>query len=108
MQLDADWNEQSAILHASPAHAHPGRGRPACGTGGRFRLRDHHQGDAVPPGRSVTDSKRRLGQLEVAVKNGNFVIGPGRYYVDGIPVENKRAILYTEQPGYPFANSPTP
>jgi hypothetical protein len=105
VQLDADWNEQSAILlhylraltrdvvgpYAGPADD--------CG----FEIITSQTISRLV---IVTDPKRRS-YLESQVKKGNFVIGPGRYYVAGIPIENKRAILYTEQPGYPFSDSPT-
>jgi hypothetical protein len=56
---------------------------------------------------SIADEARRK-YLQAEVGNGNFVIGPGRYYVDGILVENEQAILYSEQPGYPFTSSSSP
>jgi hypothetical protein len=44
--------------------------------------------------------------LKNAVSDGNVIIGPGRYYVEGILVENDRAILYTEQLGLGAENQP--
>jgi hypothetical protein len=104
VQLDADCNEQSAILlhylrtvtrdvvgpHAGPAND--------CG----FEIiteETSHRLDAI------ADEGRR-NYLRAEVRKGNFVVGPGHYYVDGILVENERAILYSEQRGYPFAGTP--
>lgn len=103
VQLDADWNEQGGILlhylrtlardlvgpHAGPADH--------CG----FEIiTDEAELPAVAAG-------QRLEDLQAALKKGDFVIGPGRYYVDGILIENEAAILCTEQPGYPFEGSRT-
>jgi hypothetical protein len=105
VQLDADWNEQHAIVltylrtltrdivgpHAGPVND--------CG----FEIITQETSSRLD---AIITDPVRLAQLHEAVAKGNFAIGPGRYYVDGILVENERAILYTEQPGYPFANSP--
>ena len=106
VQLDADWNEQGEILlyqlrtltrdlvgpHAGPVGD--------CG----FEIITQETSSRLD---AIIADPARLAQLHEAVAKGNdFVIGPGRYYVDGILVENERAILYTEQPGYPFADSP--
>ena len=106
VQLDADANEQSAILlrylrtltrdivgpHAGPLND--------CG----FEIITEETSHRLD---SIADEARRK-YLQAEVGNGNFVIGPGRYYVDGILAENEQAILYSEQPGYPFAGSPSP
>lgn len=36
--------------------------------------------------------------------SGQLAISPGRYYVDGILVENEEKCLYTDQPAYPLAS----
>jgi hypothetical protein len=106
VQLDADANEQSAILlhylrtlirdivgpHAGPVND--------CG----FDIITEETSKRLD---SIVDEARRK-YLQAEVRDGNFVIGPGRYYVDGILVENEQAILYSEQPGYPFAGSSSP
>ena len=106
VQLDADANEQSAILlhylrtltrdivgpHAGPVNE--------CG----FEIITEQNSNRLD---SIVDEARRK-YLQAEIGNGNFVIGPGRYYVDGILVENEQAILYSEQPGYPFAGSSSP
>jgi len=105
VQLDADWNEQNEILlhylrtltrdlvgpHAGPA---ADCGFEIISTENLYRLD------------GITDAGRRE-YLQARVRDGDFAIGPGRYYVDGILVENEGTILYTEQPGYPSAGSPS-
>jgi hypothetical protein len=83
VQLDADWNEQAAILlHYVRTLAADLIG-PHGGPGDGF---------AIEP---------RRGQ------NGNsipcdFVILPGHYYVDGFLCENEGPLAYTGQPDYPL------
>ncbi|MDQ1392921.1 MAG: hypothetical protein QOF30_1898, partial [Acidimicrobiaceae bacterium] len=105
VQLDADWNEQTAIVvhylrtltadilgpHAGPAD-NCGFELVTAATAGRLGAVD---GDG--PRQKV---------LQAALAKGDFAIRPGRYYVHGIMVENEQTILYSEQLGYPFAGSP--
>jgi hypothetical protein len=77
VQLDADWNEQAAILlHYLQALAADligpfGGPDPGCG-------------------------------FTLAAKDTDFTIGVGHYYVDGILVENGREWSYFQQPDYPL------
>jgi hypothetical protein len=113
VQVDADWNEQTSILlhylrtlakdilgpHAGPASdlgfeiITKGMFQPA--------LLDTKLA-AIEP-----DAVRRKA-LKDAMDGGNLIIGPGRYYVEGVLVENDRAVLDTEQPGYPFNDATKP
>src|SRR6185369_3693440 len=52
------------------------------------------------------DQARRQA-LREAAQGGDIVIGPGRYYVNGIRVENEAAGLYSKQAGYPFEAATT-
>lgn len=106
VQLDADFNEQTAILlrylrvlatDLLGPHAGPDSG--ALGF------------DIITKGSSVNlatiepdETRRNL--LQAALNQGDAIIGPGRYYVRGILVENERAVLFSEQPGYPFGGDP--
>lgn len=79
VQLDADWNEQAAILlHYIQTLAADVIG-PHGGPSGEFEIREP----------SETGSP------------GGFVIQPGHYYVDGILCENEQPVHYTEQADYP-------
>jgi Family of unknown function (DUF6519) len=105
VQLDADWNEQTSILlrylrtlamdifgpYAGPADA----------MGFDLIIKDapsaSAQIDVIEP------DPTRAAFLKQKVAEGDILIGTGRYYVHGVLVENERAILYTEQLGYPFS-----
>ncbi|MGD1993295.1 MAG: DUF6519 domain-containing protein, partial [Anaerolineae bacterium] len=90
VQLDADWNEQASIqLHYLRTLA--------------ADLIGPHGGPAG----------KKLG-FEIAPSGKTFTIGPGRYYVRGIPCQNDMLtdelgrpipVPCTEQPGYPFPDS---
>jgi hypothetical protein len=100
--LDADWNEQSAILlHYLRAvvadiigpHAGPLRD---CG----FRL-------LSPKDLGPADAKRLADTGLLPLKAGDFLIGPGRYYVEGLLCENPEVTSYLRQPDLPGAPVPT-
>jgi hypothetical protein len=74
VQLDADWNEQAAImLHQLRSLAVDLIG-PAWAVGGGF-------------------------QLEKSTEGNDFTIKKGRYYVDGIACELDADLLFLDQPG---------
>ena len=78
VQLDADWNEQASILlHYLQTLASDLIG-PYAGP-------VNAQGFAIKKG-----------------NNGDFTIGEGRYYVNGILCENERELNYFSQPDYPL------
>ncbi len=85
VQLDADWNEQMDILVyllRSQARDLLGPyGAPAAGAG--FAITPALAGDSL-----------------------DLQIGAGRYYVDGILVENERDTLFSTQPYWPDAALP--
>jgi hypothetical protein len=79
VQLDADWNEQAAILlHYMQTLAADIIG-PHGGPSGEFEIREPSEAGA----------------------SCGFVIQPGHYYVDGILCENEQPVCYTEQADYP-------
>ncbi len=84
VDLDSDWNEQAAIsqhlLRTLTVDLIGRRGGPVNDLG--FSLTDAATVDLTP-----------------AV--GDFVIGAGRYYVDGLLAENERAVYYSAQPDLP-------
>ena len=83
VQLDADWNEQTAIL------IHYMRTLAA---------------DLIGPFAGPKESK---GFDILPVTDGDFTIGAGRYYVDGILCENeKEKVTYLKQEDYPNPTAP--
>lgn len=83
VQLDADWNEQSAILlHYLRSLAADLIGPFAGPEGDQFGFQ--------------IGTKDKSGNL--AVQGGDFLIGKGRYYVDGILCENDVGTTYLTQP----------
>ena len=85
VQLDADFNEQTAILLHYMQTLAKDIGGP-------------YWGPANNLGFALSDS--------VGTEKGNFVIGAGHYYVDGILIENETPLPYLSQPG--FANQAVP
>ncbi|MGA7180798.1 MAG: DUF6519 domain-containing protein [Thiobacillaceae bacterium] len=104
VQLDADWNEQTSILlHYLRTLAGDLLG-PSAGPGDAMGFdlitggpNADAQIDAIEP------DATRAAFLKQKVAGGDAVIGIGRYYVQGMLAENDRALLYTEQAGYPFS-----
>ena len=85
VQLDADWNEQTAILlHYIRTLAAdligPFAGPNGAGLG--FEIKTKGNGDSVPA-------------------DEGFTIGIGRYYVDGILCENFEQVTYDKQSNLP-------
>ena len=89
VEVDADWNEHAAIsqhlLRALIVDLFGRAGGPRDGCG--FGLADPAAAGLAPAA-------------------GDFVIGAGRYYVDGLLVENGRAVPYSAQPELPAPARP--
>lgn len=134
VQIDADWNEQvSILLHYMQSLAADLLG-PYAKPKGDFEIIGEGNLDksgmptsgydettwglkkkieeliAVSPNRSkelgaLLKDFARLKELTDPLENGDFIIGPGHYYVDGLLVENDKYLRYSEQSeqqGYPF------
>lgn len=105
VQLDADWNEQASIgqhqLRTLARDLIGPHGGPAddCGFG---IVTDAGQLDAMVDAYGLPLDAARKDELRKRMAGGDFVIGTGRYYVDGLLCENDEPITYTEQGGYPF------
>jgi hypothetical protein len=112
VQLDADSNEQTSILlHYLRTLAMDILG-PHAGPGSEmgFEIITQAMSDAQLDTKLKEielDETRRKALKNAIRKNGDTLIGPGRYYADGYLVENERAVLYTEQLGYPFNKATT-
>lgn len=100
VQLDADWNEQTAILlHMIRTMMHDMVGPYAgplenCG----FKIHTKHEAGLT------VDEENLLKTSET----GDFVISAGRYYVHGILCENESPCLFSAQPdaqGQPRLNA---
>lgn len=89
VHLDADFNEQAAIA----AHYRRLLTRDLIGPEG---------GPLDNAGFAVIADAAGAKALGKQLLPGDFVIGAGRYYVDGLLCENPGPLLYSEQPGYPF------
>jgi len=110
VQLDADWNEQAAITDRRLRTLLADMIGPFGGP------RDHC-GFAVSTDPAVLKgmtgkyglplSQDRVKQLAERLDKGDFLIGPGRYYVDGLLCENDEPVTYGEQAGYPFDDQTT-
>jgi hypothetical protein len=111
VQLDADWNEQAAILlHYMQTLAADTIG-PHAGPAGHCgfdlitdlkainRLED-------PDGNEL--SLQQKTDLQSALKDSGMLIGAGHYYVNGLLCENEKYLGFIKQPGYPLAQSTPP
>lgn len=102
VQIDADFNEQVAILlhymEAMAADLFGSHGGPKQNCG--FEIMRSVPENLLPKGESQ--------HLQAGLKRtSNFAIGPGHYYVDGMLCENDAYLLYDEQPDYPGAALPS-
>jgi hypothetical protein len=118
VQLDADWNEQASILlyhlrtlaadilgpHAGPEEE---LGFDLITKTQTIFKNGTAKREATVWENIETDDARRKYLIERAENGSDFVIGTGRYYVDGLLAENHRPILYSEQAGYPLPDEPT-
>jgi hypothetical protein len=110
VQLDADWNEQVAIteryLRTLTADLIGPFGGPKDDCG--FAVGTER---AVLTGMTgkygLPLDQARMDEIGKRLDSGDFLIGPGRYYVDGHLVENDVPVTYGEQAGYPFDDETT-
>lgn len=116
LQLDADWNEQVSIFwhflrsftrdlvgpYAGPANH--------CGFA-IVTMGDFDYNDGEPMRKELGIDKARQAELRQMLENGSdFLIGPGRFYVDGIPCYNPHFLAHSKHshlraPMKPQANS---
>jgi hypothetical protein len=97
VQLDSDWNEQVAIL------LHYVQTLAADIIGPYGGPRDNLGFEIFTDLASLPEEEqKRLGSLD----DGDFVIGAGRYYVDGVLCENDSYVTYTGQPYIRYPEPP--
>ncbi|MDT8760888.1 DUF6519 domain-containing protein [Sphingomonas psychrotolerans] len=107
VQLDADWNEQTAILLGYMRALTRDLFGPAAGPAGDC-------GFQIVSAESRSSLPKELGaQVDAILKadkgelgDDDLLILPGRYYVGGLPVEAGDAIRYRAQTGFPFGETP--
>ena len=99
VQLDADWNEQADLeeyrveTEAADVIGRCGAPLDAAAFGIVLDL-----GDLDPAEKAWLAA---LDPTYTTIVAGDFVLTPGRYYVDGILCESEHAVPYTRQPDLP-------
>ncbi|HYH79020.1 MAG TPA: DUF6519 domain-containing protein [Longimicrobium sp.] len=97
VQLDADWNEQADIAqHRDEAAVRDTVGR----CGGPL----HHAAFGLTPATNLGAGARSelAGRFPGWTAGpGDFVLSAGRYWVNGVLVENEETVPYTRQPDLP-------
>jgi len=98
VQVDADWNEQASIL----LHYMQSLARDIIGPYGKPSIGP--DGEILDDFRIVGDGDEEFSKVENEKfkEAEGFLIGPGRYYVDGLLCENEDWIAYEDQPGGPL------
>lgn len=109
--IDADWNEQAAIvlhhLRTTSRDVIGPHGGPAGACAFELVTKDLAAKLSDADWVAFEPDETRRDALRKAVDGGDLAFGRGRYYVDGILIELDRPILYSEQPGYPFEDEAT-
>lgn len=97
VQLDADWNEQGAIMrHRTQTETMDALGR----CGGPL----HASAFGVTTFAALSAAEKAYVQARYpgfVEGGGNFLLTAGRYYVDGILVENEHPVPFASQPDLP-------
>ena len=120
VELDADSNEQTAILlhylRALAADLIGPHGGPADIT----QTNSQQQEELVKVNcgfemitteeriEELPESEEKISELKELLENSEppLLVGKGRYYVDGLLCENPDYIAFSAQPGYPFPGEP--
>jgi hypothetical protein len=99
VQLDADWNEQSDILHH---HVETETRDLVGGCGGPLHGAGFHVvtalTDLTPDEQKLPANHPVLQMPPLQTNQLDFFLSAGRYYVDGILCENERLVPFTAQP----------
>ncbi|MET0357387.1 MAG: DUF6519 domain-containing protein [Cellvibrio sp.] len=119
VQLDADWNEQSAILlHYLQTLAGDligDHGGPKDDVDGKIVKRKKLGFDLITDPKAIdnfselSEQEKKLLQEKLGslTANGPFLIGKGRYYVDGLLAEVDDFYGFYQQPDYPWEKDKT-
>jgi Family of unknown function (DUF6519) len=113
VQLDADWNEQTAILlhflQTLAADLIGQHGGPIDSTNNDGKIIRRNFGFEIITRESqldkVSDEKEsKVWKEKLSQSNLKILISKGRYYVDGRLCEIENYLPYSAQPGYPWLN----
>jgi len=108
VQLDADGNEQNDILlhylrslAADLIGPHGGSGTQP----GFALITTDPEVDGLKDASGNALNADTVRALKASLRESGFLIGIGRYYVDGLLCESDQYLGFTEQPGYPFTGA---
>ncbi len=106
VQIDADWNEQAAILlgymRALTRDLFGAAAGPADECGFQIVTIENR---ASLPAEVAAQVDAALKADKGALDDDDLLILPGRYYVGGLPVESTAALRWRAQPGFPFGDA---
>ena len=105
--LDADWNEQTAILLGYMRALTRDLFGPAAGPAGAcgFQIVSAESRGSLPAELAAqVDAILKADKADLG--DDDLLILPGRYYVGGLPVEIADPIRYRAQTGFPFGDTP--
>ncbi|HEX3184849.1 MAG TPA: DUF6519 domain-containing protein, partial [Pyrinomonadaceae bacterium] len=105
VQLDADWNEQNDILlhylrslAADLIGPHGG----SAGALGFALITTDAEVDALKDANGNPLDSETIRRLKNSLRDSGFLLGIGRYYIDGLMCESNDYLGFEEQPGFPF------
>lgn len=102
VQLDADWNEQMSILWDYFRSAITDLVGPHAGPHGQCGFQILTPAELAHPRKDHEEEEERRRLAALLQSGGDFIIGPGRYYVDGFPCrQDSGFVAYTDQPFRP-------
>lgn len=110
--LDSDWNEQTSLTLGYVRTLARDLLGPGAGPEANCGFRIANKADVKPPTGAAKDTfapeeRNAIKTNEAALKKGDLLILPGRYYVGGMLIGLDEAMLYSAQPGYPFSEATT-
>jgi hypothetical protein len=108
VQLDADWNEQDAILLHYIRRLSSGLIGPHGGPADFWGFGIATNASQVDLSGLSADEQARVNALLQDMATNGFLIGPGDYYIDGVLVENERYTSFVLQPSYPLPDAERP
>src|SRR5262249_36143181 len=97
VQLDSDWNEQTAIFWDYLRHVVTDLLGPCAGPETDCGFAIKAEGDLDDMGLDDKAKREFCDRMQGA---GDFLIGKGRYYVDGLMCENHHSVTYSQQANY--------